>query len=111
MPAEVRPAGIFRRRAIFVYYKLAAKRAPRLQQAFAALALPSTSWHLELMRRVDAGESADGLQTWMEIYRFDGEEQRDPALLRQLIETRTRDTGILALIDGDRHYEVFESCA
>jgi hypothetical protein len=47
----------------------------------------------------------------MEVYRFDDDESREPALLRQLIESRVRDAGILALIDGERHYEVFVSCA
>ena len=115
------PAAGTGRRAIFVYYKLAATRAPRLRQAHAALALRWPAWRPELMRRADAdaetgtgtgtGESADGLQTWMEVYRLDDEQERDPARWRQLIEARARDAGILDLIDGDRHYEVFESCA
>ena len=114
MSADDPAAGTWRR-AIFVYYKLAATRAPRLRQAHAALALRWPAWRPELMRRADAGagtgESADRLQTWMEVYRLDDEKERDPACWRQLIEAHARDAGILDLIDGDRHYEVFESCA
>ena len=115
MPADGRAAGSGRR-AIFVYYRLAADRAAGLQEAVARLGPLPATWHLELMRRAEAAEPDAGLpnaatQTWMEVYRFDDDEARAAVVLQQLIEARARDAGLLDLIDGDRRYEVFESCA
>ena len=115
MPAEGPAAGIGRR-AVFVYYTVAADKAQRLQQAVALLASRPSPWRLELMRRADAGDPAAGIGTWMEVYTFDGAEHDpgqslEPAALVRLIEAQARQAGILELIDGERHCEVFESCA
>jgi hypothetical protein len=109
-----------RRRAIFVYYTLRAEQVPQLKLAFARAASLPGPWQAELLRR--APGTSGGLQTWMEIYWL-REESRleagagpgagcdwDHEAIRQ-IESRARSAGIVELIDGERHYEAFESCA
>lgn len=100
------------RREVFVYYTtLAAAGEPRILQAYAALARRLAHWQPELMRRADGAAAGKGLQTWMEVYRLDGSEPADLEQLQGLIEAAARDAGILAIVDGERHYEVFDSCA
>ena len=117
-------------RAVFVYYKISRAQVAQLQRAFAQVASTPHSWRAQLMRRAEAaGSSMDpegDLQTWMEIYWLDeaaivqslSSEGRpgqarawDHEAARQAIEGRARAAGIVDLIDGDRHYEAFESCA
>ena len=114
------------RRAVFVYYKVAASKIARLKEAVAVLVAASVGprttaslpWRIELMRRVPDDPSSD-LQTWMEIHWLadaaaDQGDQGDggaPAVIRQRIEACAAAAGIVELIDGERHYEVFESCA
>ena len=105
---------------MFVYYKLAADKAARLRLAAALLSSMSTSWRFELMRRETLDEPDgnspdqalpdDDLQTWMEVYTFDRAEQRRSDELLKLIENLACDAGVVDLIDGQRHYEVFEAC-
>jgi hypothetical protein len=125
------------RRAIFVYYKVAAQNVPQLRAAFSRAGSSSADWrrlirHAELMRRAGEGlPSAIGMaapQTWMEIYWLDDTAFADSASAesghpvdaraadplercRRLIEQRASVAGISALADGERHYEAFESCA
>ena len=110
MPAEGR-ANRSGRWSVFVYYTLAADKAPDLRQAAARLGSVDAPWRLELMRRADVDPQATQLQTWMEVYTLEDSAHRDPAELRHLIEVRAQEAGILDLIDGTRHYEVFETCA
>lgn len=120
MPAELRPGGNSGR-SVFVYYKVDSDNAASLLQAVARLEMMPAPWRVRLMKRVDAAASdvsasraapaAVIAQTWMEVYTLDIGERREPADWIHLIETRARKAGIVALVDGGRHYEVFDECA
>lgn len=116
-------------RVVFVYYRIQPARVPRLQRAFAESLSKAGPWRAQLMRRVDevaAGDGADpgDLQTWMEVYWLAegpavdlpaGDGQSIPPAGRQAahqrIEGLAQAAGIVDLVDGARHYEVFEACA
>ena len=131
MPA-VDPAGPRRTRgAIFVYYKVGRERVAQLREAFervAAIPFPAFTCigRVQLMCRA-ATESAAGLpdavQTWMEIYWLEirpvsggqtlgrSDDGQEVDSLKQAIEVRAREAGIIDLVEGVRHYEAFDSCA
>lgn len=132
MPPADPPAPRIPQRAIFVYYKVAPGHVTQLQAAFrqaasiSSPAFPSLRAVQLMRRREEPGSPAaepHALQTWMEIYWLDDTPQALEApraapvapesleSLRLAIEGRARAAGILALVEGLRHYEAFESCA
>jgi hypothetical protein len=106
-------------RTIFVYYRVHPSKAAALQQAFAGVAAGMGEWQPRLMRKVadddreaTTGERADQrLQTWMEVYRPPVEAARSNGAMRALIDGCARSAGLLELIEGERHFEIFEPCA
>lgn len=110
-------------RAVFVYYRVQPTHAAALQQAFAGVVARLGGWQPRLMRKVaddrdhpatvggSVGRQQERLQTWMEVYRSPTEAPQSNETLRSLIDGCARNAGILALIDGKRHYEIFEPCA
>ena len=119
------PAGA---RVVFVYYRVEPRQAAALQQAFAAVVDAAGDWQPRLMRKV--AEDYDGqaavheptgrrpedlqpedLQTWMEVYRPPPAAPLSNDALRSFVDDGVRRAGILELITGERHYEIFEPCA
>jgi hypothetical protein len=121
-------------RTVFVYYRVHPSKAAALQQAFAAVAAGMRDWQPRLMRKVAdddreaaAGEPADQrehrnhqeqrnpqdqrLQTFMEVYRPPVEAARSNGAMRALIDGCARSAGLFELIEGERHFEIFEPCA
>jgi hypothetical protein len=86
---------------LYIYYRVrdeqAAELAPRVLAMQAGLA-SSHGVHGQLKRRPG---SADGVQTWMEIYSATSE-GFDAAL-----GSAVQDAALSGLIDGKRHTEVF----
>jgi hypothetical protein len=112
MPAPDLPAG--GRKAVFVYYRLPLERIPALRRAFVGLA-SAGPWRGQLMRKIPvqpagAGDD-DHLQTWMEVYWLAEDAPPEPQVLQRTIERCAQAAGIAELIEGERHYEVFEACA
>jgi len=108
------PPRVQERRVVFVYYRLRPSHVPALLQAFERGMSTAGAWEARLMRRVDAdGPPGEGAvpQTWMEIYSLLGEAPRSNGALREAIERCARAAGIVGLVDGARHYEIFEPCA
>lgn len=102
------------RRAFFVYYRLRPERVPALLQAFAGLRM-TIPCRARLMRKAELVEDQGGDgscgQTWMEVYWLADDAPTDVQALQQAIECCADAAGIVALIDGERHYEAFETCA
>lgn len=110
-------------RVVFVYYRVQAAHAPALQQAFARVRADIDGWQPQLMRKVPgvrdrespARGPADRLQqapqTWMEVYWPPPEVSQENDDLQSAIDGCVRRAGLLALIEGERHYEIFEPCA
>ncbi len=96
------------RRVVFVYYRIQPARVPALLLAFERGMADAGEWKARLMRRID--EEA-GLQTWMEIYSLRDEAPSSNGSLQESIERCARAAGIVDLVDGARHYEIFEPCA
>jgi hypothetical protein len=100
------------RRVVFVYYQVRAARIPALLQAFERGRSLAGGWEARLMRRVDAALADEAtLQTWMEIYSLRDEAPPSNDSLQESIECCARAAGIVDLVDGARHYEIFEPCA
>jgi hypothetical protein len=82
---------------LYVYYKVRAENAARLEPQVRAmqarLAVPC-----QLKRRP---ESKDDLQTWMEVYPATG------TGFAQALAAAEREAGLANLIDGPRRIEVF----
>ena len=114
--ADLSPLG---RRVVFVYYRILSARVPALLEAFAKSMADVGGWNARLMRKVDglagrgvtadeAGQAEDGVQTWMEVYSLADEVTLD---VQPMIERLAFAAGIVDLVDGERHYEIFEPCA
>jgi len=61
--------------------------------------------------REEDGQQPAALQTWMEVYRLPDGAPSENELVQAAIDGWARAAGILELIDGERHYEIFETCA
>lgn len=97
-------------RVLFIYYRIEARGATRARAAVQALQAQLLERHAglaaQLMRRDDDEHSE--MQTWMEIYSFDGPGGVSPALQAQIEAA----AGVLApLLAGPRHTEAFVPCA
>ena len=97
---------------LFVYYRLRADEAEAalvlVRGAQAQLIAQHPGLRARLLRRT---ESAEGSQTWMEVYAIDtkcGFPGGD-AELQAAVETAA--VALLPLLDGPRHAEVFVACA
>ena len=109
-------------RAVFVYYHVQPRNVAALRLAFAGVVDGLGGWQPRLMRKVEddrdglagggesPGQRQGRLQTWMEIYRSPAAAQSNEAM-RAVIDGCVRRAGILELIEGERHYEIFEPCA
>jgi hypothetical protein len=110
-------------RVVFVYYRIHPSRAAALRQAFAGVVTSMAKWQPRLMRKVQSGgdgtAAATGqsgqlkasLQTWMEVYRPPDEVAQAGEAVQSQIDDCARAAGIFGLIEGERHYEIFEPCA
>ncbi len=110
-------------RAVFVYYRVRPSNGAALEKAFADVAVGIGGWQPRLMRKVDEdghgknaardspGQGQEHLQTWMEVYRSPAEAPQSNDAIRSLIDGCVRSAGIFELIEGGRHYEIFEPCA
>jgi hypothetical protein len=104
--------GARERRVVFVYYRVRPGHVPALLLAFERGMSRAGGWEARLMRRVDAALGDDAaLQTWMEIYSLCDEAPASNDFLQESIERCARTAGMVDLIDGARHYEIFEPCA
>lgn len=108
------------RRVVFVYYKVDRSRVEPLKSAFAAAGTAPFASHVRLLRQADAPETAaagpNEAQTWMEIYWLpqnaaDLAEGWDVAAVRRQVEAWAVAAGLVGNIQGQRHYEAFETCA
>jgi len=93
---------------IYVYYRVPEANAlmlrPRLQSLQQSLAEEYTIQH-SLKRRP---EPSEGCQTWMEVY------HQVPEDFAAALHKAVDDHGLMALIRGERHVEVFvdvDTCA
>ena len=82
-----------------------------------------SAWQPRLMRKLGSarddgsvvreedGQREAPLQTWMEVYRLPEGAPSASDVVQAAIDRWARAAGILELIDGERHYEIFETCA
>jgi hypothetical protein len=115
-PASPPSAG----RVVFVYYKVAPKRVEALGRAFAAAGTPPFASRAQLLRRADAPDAGptgpEEAKTWLEIYWLphnaaDLAASWDVEAVRRQVEAWALAAGLIGIIQGERHYEAFETCA
>ena len=89
---------------LYIYYKVRAFNAEALQARVRAMQVQLCSLYgvvAQLKRRPKMVDAQDGLQTWMEVYT--GTTDSFAASLAGA----ERDAGLLGLIEGQRHTEMF----
>jgi hypothetical protein len=93
---------------LYIYYRVACEREQQLRDRASAMQSLLSKRHgvaAELKRRPDA---KNGQHTWMEVYRA------VPPEFDAILTHAVAEAGLQALIDGERHTEVFmdvSSCA
>jgi len=89
------------KRNLYVYYRAQVAHAPQLQQRveeMQAVLHVQHGVHASLLRRPEA---KDERHTWMEVY------EDVPARFEQVLDNAFSSSGLIELIDGARHTEVF----
>lgn len=103
-------------RSLYVYFQIDQADGAVLIERFAALrasiAAQSGAIECTLSRRCEPSDCdrRDGVQTWMETYRFIDAEI-DLCATSRMIDERARACRLLTLARDGRHHEWFESCA
>ena len=89
---------------IYIYYRVEAVEAERLQAQVAAMQRQlSEQWSIQsaLKCRAEQEQDAGAVQTWMEIY------QDVPQEFLPALQSAVERTDILQSISGERHVETF----
>lgn len=86
---------------LYIYYRVRHEHADRLQPQVAALQRCLSQEYGIVCALKRRPQEQDGRQTWMEIY------QAAPEGFGEALERAVAQAGLLELIDGPRHTEIF----
>ena len=97
---------------LFIYYRARVDRASALRVEALAMQARLRREHPGLNARLLCRpESVDGLHTWMETYATDPMQRGVDVVAAARRSIDAEAAGLVSLIEGPRHMEVFVACA